>query len=85
MKAIKFLWRVRAEPDRETLFVHYNLRKKFLAMIGLNKFDLTSIPCPSSHSYKITLLYPLFKIVGESAADCGGRMCSLGRGAAAPS
>ena len=71
MKAIKFLWRVRAEPDRETLFVHYNLRKKFLAMIGLNKFDLTSIPCPLSHSSKFTLLFPYTKWWGPARPTAG--------------
>jgi len=53
-----FLWRVQAEPDRQTLFVHYHFKMEFLAMIGLNKFDLISIPCPSSHSSKFTLLFP---------------------------
>ena len=82
---IKFLWRVRAEPDRETLFVHYNLRKKFLAMIGLNKFDLTSIPCPSSHSYKITLLYPLVQNCGGKRGRLRGPHVFTGEGGRGPS
>ena len=47
-------------------------------MIGLKKFDLNSTSLSSFPFLKVNFILPLFKMVGASAADCGGRMSSLG-------